>query len=154
MVKIIRRIIDVLLIIIIVLLVGYFALRITGRAEIYNVVTGSMEDHIHVGDYILIYKKNNYQVGDVVTYRDKDSMITHRIIREENGSFVTKGDANNVEDGKINKSDIVGKAILIGGILNIIIVYKYVIIGILLSMYLISWIIDDLTKKKENTKNE
>ena len=167
MVKIIRKIIDVLLIITIVFLAGYYILRLSGRAEIYNVVTGSMEDHIHVGDYILIYKKNDYQIGDVVTFKEKDSMITHRIIREENGYFITKGDANNTEDEKISKGDanntedekiskdkIVGKAILIGGLLNIVINYKYAIIGVLLSMYLIGWIIDDLTKKEENTKNE
>ncbi len=154
MVKIIRKIIDVLLIITIVFLAGYYILRLSGKAEIYNVVTGSMEDHIHVGDYILIYKKNDYQIGDVVTFKEKDSMITHRIIREENGYFITKGDANNTEDEKISKDKIVGKAILIGGLLNIVINYKYAIIGVLLSMYLIGWIIDDLTKKKENTKNE
>ena len=113
-----------------------------------------MEDHIHVGDYILIYRKNDYQIGDVVTFKEKDSMITHRIIREENGYFITKGDANNTEDEKISKDKIVGKAILIGGLLNIVINYKYAIIGVLLSMYLIGWIIDDLTKKEENTKNE
>ena len=149
MVKIIRKIIDVLLIITIVFLAGYYILRLSGRAEIYNVVTGSMEDHIHVGDYILIYKKNDYQIGDVVTFKEKDSMITHRIIREENGYFITKGDANNTEDEKISKDKIVGKAILIGGLLNIVINYKYAIIGVLLSMYLIGWIIDDLTKKEE-----
>ena len=154
MVKIIRKIIDVLLIITIVFLAGYYILRLSGRAEIYNVVTGSMEDHIHVGDYILIYRKNDYQIGDVVTFKEKDSMITHRIIREENGYFITKGDANNTEDEKISKDKIVGKAILIGGLLNIVINYKYAIIGVLLSMYLIGWIIDDLTKKEENTKNE
>ena len=154
MVKIIRKIIDVLLIITIVFLASYYILRLSGRAEIYNVVTGSMEDHIHVGDYILIYKKNDYQIGDVVTFKEKDSMITHRIIREENGYFITKGDANNTEDEKISKDKIVGKAILIGGLLNIVINYKYAIIGVLLSMYLIGWIIDDLTKKEENTKNE
>jgi signal peptidase len=154
MVKIIRKIIDVLLIITIVFLAGYYILRLSGKAEIYNVVTGSMEDHIHVGDYILIYRKNDYQIGDVVTFKEKDSMITHRIIREENGYFITKGDANNTEDEKISKDKIVGKAILIGGLLNIVINYKYAIIGVLLSMYLIGWIIDDLTKKKENTKNE
>lgn len=149
MVKIIRKIIDVLLIITIVFLAGYYILRLSGRAEIYNVVTGSMEDHIHVGDYILIYRKNDYQIGDVVTFKEKDSMITHRIIREENGYFITKGDANNTEDEKISKDKIVGKAILIGGLLNIVINYKYAIIGVLLSMYLIGWIIDDLTKKEE-----
>lgn len=154
MVKIIRKIIDVLLIITIVFLAGYYILRLSGKAEIYNVVTGSMEDHIHVGDYILIYRKNDYQIGDVVTFKEKDSMITHRIIREENGYFITKGDANNTEDEKISKDKIVGKAILIGGLLNIVINYKYAIIGVLLSMYLIGWIIDDLTKKEENTKNE
>ena len=109
---------------------------------IYNIKTGSMEDNIHVGDYILILHKEKYKVGDVVTYRKDNYLITHRIIKIDNDDIVTKGDANNIEDEKINKDEIVGKVILNGGILNIIINYKFVIVSIILFIYIISYYID------------
>ena len=67
--KIFKITFDITFIISIIILSIYFILRLFGIAEIYEVKTGSMEDGIHVGDYILIIKKNNYKVGDVVTYK-------------------------------------------------------------------------------------
>ena len=136
MAKAIRRILDVILILIIILLCSYFALRYFNRIVIYSVETGSMEDNIHAGDYILVVKKSKYEVGDVVTYRSNDGYITHRIIDKRGNEITTKGDANNIEDDKIDESIIVGKVVLSGGILNIIINYKYTIVGLLLSLYL------------------
>ena len=68
MVKVIKKIFDFVFILIIILLVGYFALRNIGILEIYKVETGSMEHGIHIGDYVLICRKNEYVVGDIVTY--------------------------------------------------------------------------------------
>lgn len=138
MIKIIRRIIDILFIIIIVMLTGYFVLRNSKMIEIYEVETGSMEDGIHPGDYVLIYRKDSYDVGDIVTYTKDGYYVTHRIIREDSDGVVTKGDANNTEDEEIDRSSIVGKVVIIGGILNIIIDYKYAIISLLLGIYLLS----------------
>ena len=78
--KVIKIIIDVILILAIVLLIIYFALRITGKIKIYNVETGSMEDKIHAGDYILLCRKDNYKVGDVVRINnDQHSVIILKI---------------------------------------------------------------------------
>ena len=147
--KIVKIIIDILLILIIVLLSGYFVLRAINKIEIYNVKTGSMEDNIHVGDYILILKKTNYKVGDIVTYKREDYMITHRIVKIENDTYITKGDANNTEDEAIKKDSIVGKVVLNGGILNIIIDYKFVLVGFLIILYLISCFIGKSNKEGE-----
>lgn len=136
--KIFKWFVNILFIIVIALLLAYLALRTTDKIEIYRVKTGSMEEKIHVGDYILIYRKKSYNVGDVVTYTSNDGFITHRIIKKEGGKIITKGDANNAEDKEIVESTIVGKVIIVGGILNIIITYKYVIVCVLLSLYLFS----------------
>lgn len=138
---------NTLFIIIIVILVGYFALRMLNKIEIYGVTTGSMENNIHAGDYILIIRKNDYNIGDIVTYKKSDYFITHRIVKKDNNIFVTKGDANNLEDDAISISDIEGKVIMSGGILNIIINYKFAIAAIWLSLYLISCYFD---KEKKN----
>jgi len=169
MIKAFKLITNTIFIIIILLLIVYFALRVTDKVEIYVVKTGSMEEKIHVGDYILIYRKKDYKVGDVVTYTSNDGFITHRIIKKNGNSIITKGDANNTEDSEIDESTIVGKVITSGGFLNIIINYKYVIICLLLSLYLFSCYfngtnndisknkflndIDEETKKDENLIN-
>lgn len=138
MIKIIRKIMDVVLVLIIILLGSYIVLSHVHKIMIYRVKTGSMEENIHIGDYILIIKKSKYSIGDVVTYKAKGGFITHRIIAREGNEIITKGDANNVEDEKINESMIVGKVMISGGILNIVINYKYAIVGVLLSLYLFS----------------
>ncbi len=142
MVRLVRKIIDVLFIIIIIILGIYFILRVTNKVVIYEVKTGSMEDGIHVGDYILTYTCEEYHIGDVVTYNTDGYFVTHRIIKKDNDKVITKGDANNTEDEGINVTDIKGKVILSGGILNIVIDYKFVIIGFMLTIYLITYYLD------------
>ena len=154
--KILKAILNVFYAIIIILLIGYFALRVTDKVEIYVVKTGSMEEKIHVGDYILIYRKSNYNVGDVVTYTSNDGFITHRIVRKDGNKITTKGDANNSEDNEIVESNIVGKVIISGGILNILINYKYIIVCLLLSLYLFSCYFskDDKEKNEIDSNDE
>ena len=136
--KIFKIAFDIIFIFLIIILCLYFILRILGIVKIYEVKTGSMEDEIHVGDYILIIKKNNYKVGDIVTYTKEDYYVTHRIVEKNGNKVITKGDANNVVDEEINVSDIVGKVIYHGGILNFFIDFKYIIAGGLLCLYLLS----------------
>ena len=136
--KVFKITFDILFIISIALLVSYFLFRLLGVAQIYEVKTGSMEDGIHAGDYILIVKKDNYKVGDVVTYTKEGYHVTHRIIKKSGGKIITKGDANNIPDEEIEVSNIIGKAIYHGGFLNILIVFKYVIASGLLGLYLLS----------------
>lgn len=80
--------------------------------RIYRVGSGSMRPELEVGDYILIKKKNNYKVGDVITYKNNKSYITHRIVYINKNKIVTKGDSNNTNDNFINKKDVVGKLFL------------------------------------------
>ncbi len=138
MARIVKIISDVLLVLAIIVLVAYFALRLTNKIRIYKVETGSMEDKIHAGDYILLYRKGNYKVDDVVTYQSNGYFITHRIIKIENDKITTKGDANNVEDEEININQVEGTVVYCGGILNIVINFKYAIVALLVGIYLVS----------------
>jgi len=137
--KILKISFDIIFIVLIILLSLYLILRFFGITGIYEVKTGSMEDGIHAGDYILIVKKNDYKVGDVVTYKNEDYHVTHRIIKKNGNKVITKGDANNVSDEEIKVSSIIGKVIMHGGILNILIDFKFVIAGGLLGLYLLTW---------------
>lgn len=147
--KIFKIAFDIIFIFLIIILCLYFILRILGIVKIYEVKTGSMEDGIHVGDYILIVKKNNYKVGDIVTYTKEDYYVTHRIVEKNGNKVITKGDANNVVDEEINVSDIVGKVIYHGGILNFFIDFKYIIAGGLLCLYLLSIFFEKKDNKQE-----
>lgn len=86
--------------------------------SILHIVTGSMEPTILTGDYIIIDRKDtaNLQIGDIISFYSEEEntkglIVTHRIIDiNENGEYVTKGDANNVTDVKnVRKSQIIGK---------------------------------------------
>lgn len=82
--------------------------------EPFIVESGSMEPVIHTGAiaYINTHDKSVGE-GDIVTYKigeeGKEKLVTHRIIREENGSFITQGDANDIEDMfPVSQDQIVG----------------------------------------------
>ena len=152
--KIFNHLLNILFIFIIFLLIVYFILRATNKIEIYNVETGSMENKIHPGDYILLLKKDKYYVGDIITFKVKKYFVTHRIIKIEDDKIITKGDANNEEDDAIHKNQIEGKVIYYGGILNFIIKFKFVIVVFLIGLYLLSsYFGEDKTRKQKNEKS-
>lgn len=99
---------------------------IPGGFKLYTVQSGSMEPTIKTHSLIISKPSENYQIGDVITFKSlKDKSVknpkvttTHRIIekKDENGkiSFITKGDANNVADLESVSSDLIlGKTIFV-----------------------------------------
>lgn len=132
--SILKRISNVILIIVLFILAFVIALtvftRITGNTpslfgySIFRVSTGSMEPELMVGDVILtkeVDDVNSLQVGDVITYRGTigeytNMMITHKIVRApyvENGKtyVITKGVANDIEDQPVEVSQISSKLV-------------------------------------------
>lgn len=76
------------------------------------VLTGSMEPKFKVGS--IIYYKNvpieEIKVGDAITFKMGDSLVSHRVYSISDGLYETKGDANNTVDAtRIKPSDILGK---------------------------------------------
>ena len=150
--KVFKLLENIILIFIIILLCVYAGLRFSKKVEIYKVETGSMEDNIHRGDYLLIVKQDNYNVGDVVTFKIDGKFITHRIIKKEGTKIVTKGDANNTEDDEINESQIIGKLMYKSKLFNFIIDFKFLIISLFIAGYLVTCYFDD--KEKESSNEE
>lgn len=82
------------------------------RAEC--VMSGSMEDTLSVGDIVVIKEAKTYSKNDIVSFREGNSVITHRIIDIADDGFITKGDANNAADSEVVKQgDVIGREILI-----------------------------------------
>lgn len=85
--------------------------KILGFAEVI-VISGSMQPAIEAGDLIIIKEQKKYEKNDIVTYRENQNLITHRVIEANPSEVVTKGDANNTSDKPVLLSDIEGKVIL------------------------------------------
>lgn len=95
-----------------------------GDYSILVVLTGSMEPTIKAGEMILIKEKDQYQVGDIVTYIDEDAyFITHRITQINGEECITQGDNNNLEDSKFNTNNIQGAVVFHSKVLGFFILY-------------------------------
>lgn len=78
------------------------------------VISGSMSGSIEVNDMVIIHEQKSYAVGDVVTFKSGKSLVTHRIIGEEEGGFITKGDVNNTRDiDTLSPERIVGRVVAV-----------------------------------------
>lgn len=77
-----------------------------------NVLTGSMSPTINAGDMIIVKRSKEYVVNDIITFKEDESIITHRIVDIKDNSFITKGDFNNKnDDNSVNYNQIIGKVI-------------------------------------------
>ena len=79
------------------------------------VLTDSMYPTIKSGDLIIVRsaKPSEVQVNDIISFfdpeSDNNSVVTHRLMAiQPDGSFTTKGDANNTEDTPIPAANLVG----------------------------------------------
>lgn len=84
--------------------------------RLYVVRTGSMEPEIKTGSLCFVDHRaelSSIKCGDIITFSTSDgTAVTHRAVRTENGSIITKGDANNAEDENAVTSDnFIGKCI-------------------------------------------
>lgn len=102
----------ILSVIIIILLIAFILFKLNIPVFGYRcfiVMSGSMESAISTNDLIIIKSSDKYNVGDIVTYKEENYYVTHRIVEINGSKVITKGDSNNVADSAIDISDIEGK---------------------------------------------
>ena len=156
------------------------------KFSIYTIATGSMVPNINVLDAVINMRVDNpadLKVGDVITFRSSSVLtnnltITHRIkaiTKDEEGNvcYITKGDANDIEDDSCAKfNNIIGKVIIripglghiqkflasgIGWLLFILIPALIIIAKDIMRITRLSNIKDNasmMNKKKNNPKKE
>ncbi len=123
-----------------------------------DVISGSMEPNIMVGDLVIIntYDKD-YKVNDIVTFVDvNNSLVTHRIVDIIEDTVVTKGDNNNTKDEAILKSSIIGKYVtkvnglgnFINSLKNPIVMVVVLLVGVMVCI-LVSLDNKKLSKEEE-----
>ena len=113
--RIINIIATVLLWCCLLLCAALILLRIA-NVRAFVVRTGSMEPEIPTGSVCFVDCKTPFEtivVGDIIMFGVSDNMtVTHRVIRQENGALITKGDANNVEDSQpVTEENYLGKTV-------------------------------------------
>lgn len=129
--------------------------------SIFEVQTGSMAPEINPGDWIIVKASNSIELKDIVTYNKSGEYITHRVIGAYNGTYVTKGDANNSTDDPIDKKQIVGEVVKILpnlGILKKTIFNPVVLIAIIITISICNLVFkksktEEKTKKYQNINN-
>ncbi len=97
---------------VILLMLPSFLPRAVG-IQVFNVVSGSMEPTIPVGSMIFVKPMEAKKIdsGDVIAFYSSGVVVTHRVVenRQLENRFVTKGDANDLEDRqKIEYRDLLG----------------------------------------------
>lgn len=99
----------------------------------FRVLSGSMEPTIRTDSFILVKRVDGSQIeaGDIISFFSRDPSLegmvnTHRVVSVEadgdKWTFVTKGDANYVEDKYPTSSeDLIGKVVFSSHTLGVII---------------------------------
>ncbi len=122
--KVIGKIVNALIVLVIIAIIicaySVFSIKVLQKDyvnffgySIFEVATGSMKEEINIGDAVLVKINDDYEVGDIVTYKSGNDFITHRVVSKSNNQVITKGDANNVNDNPIDSKLILGKVVKI-----------------------------------------
>ena len=79
----------------------------------FIVLSGSMQSEIYVGDLVIVKEvdPSTLKIGDIIAFRESENIVTtHRIVelktQDNQVCFITKGDANNVNDSGLVYSNM------------------------------------------------
>lgn len=125
--------------------------------SLFEVQTGSMSDTINAGDCIIVKVTQRVKLNDIVTYEQNGEYITHRIIEVYNGTYVTKGDANNAKDDPIDQKQIVGKVVSIWsnfGIIRKTLFNPAVLTTLMITLFLLNFAVKKSNNKKYKFKEK
>ena len=130
-------------------------------AQIFSVLTGSMEPVYPVGSVIYVQEvlPEEVVVGDAITYslgEGAEYVMTHRVIEvlDAEQAFVTQGDANDVaDDAPVSFSGLIGKPVFCIPKLAVVSDFIHSLTGkiVIFCMFaaaFILWIVADIMKKR------
>lgn len=160
-VKILEYLVSVIAIIF--ALAAIFSTFSVGGVKIFVVRSGSMEPTIKTGSIVVDKNYNNYNVGEIVTFRNAENSketITHRIVSEQcQGAvclFGTKGDANDGKDsGGILQDSIIGKVLIAIPYLGYVVGFAQTLPGLIILIVIPATLIisEEIKKIHHETKH-
>lgn len=121
------------------------------------ILSGSMEPILKVGG-ILYYQEeniNDFNEGDVLVYQLNDHIISHRIVKVLDDSFITKGDNNkSIDTYEVLNYQILGKGTnwsipYIGYYADFIYNHKYLLV-IAAGLIFMDILYDNMKEKMKN----
>lgn len=159
--KIVKAVSTILVVLAVVAALAFAGVRLLGF-EVYTVLSGSMEPTYHTGAVIWVKPCNpeEVQVGDPITFVMNEDLVvaTHRVVAidTENGSFTTKGDANEAEDGApVLYENLIGVPVASVPVLGYFVSYvqnplgRYIAIAVVALLILLVFLPDMLFKDEE-----
>lgn len=95
---------------------NFLSWKLQTKYPIAAITSGSMWPVLQTGDLVLIQNvpKNELQIGDVVVWKNTNGFTIHRIVKLNELTLVTKGDANFSEDVPVSYDDVIGKNLMWG----------------------------------------
>ena len=136
MIKKICNVLNTIIILLLIIVAGILIVPQMLGMNTLAVLSGSMQPNIPVGSLIIIddVKFDDLKVDDVITYKvNSSTLVTHRIVSLDSNKqeMITKGDANEVDDGSpISYQNVVGKLLFTVPLLGYLSVYMKTPLGI------------------------
>lgn len=128
--------------------------------SVFEVQTGSMKPEINPGDWIIVKSTKNIKLNDVVTYKEGEDFITHRVIGKSGGTYITKGDANPSKDDPIDEKQMVGvvvKTLPAFGFFKKTIFNPVVLVSIIITILIFNYVMKknkkEVLEEKEKKNN-
>ena len=156
--RVINISVNVLLVLMLLTVASLVLLRIVGYTS-YTVKTPSMYPSCPVGTMIFVGKADfdDFSKGDIVTFKQGDSVITHRVyyVDEKSRTLVTKGDNNDIPDNvPITEENIVGRVEFYVPYIGFIYLLADSIYGkiVIASVFVFVAVLSVLTEKSEKDK--
>lgn len=92
------------------------AIKIAGEGQLRITVNGtSMKPSLQPGDALLVdsHLKNEIALGQIVTFLNGDTLVTHRVVKLQASTFILKGDNAPAFDPPIGNGQIVGRVVAV-----------------------------------------
>ena len=158
--KIISAIKNIIMDIIIVILILTIIIAIINKNKptplfgyyFFTIMSGSMQPTLNIDDNIIVKHSNNYKVGDIVTFKEGNKYVTHRIVDLNDNKVTTRGDANTTDDPPFDKKNILGKLVFKSKYLNFLVKNRILLILFVILIYLIGLVFNDDKEVKGNVK--
>ena len=160
--KIIKASFDALMTVILILGILFLILFVVGIRP-YVVISGSMEPAVHKGSLSFINKHSKYEDiknGDIIAYQTPTGdKVTHRVREVTEEGFITRGDANSVDDVALTtESNFLGKNIfsipMLGYVVGTLQTTRgKIVLGTIIVLILVaSFLLDDKSVGKREKK--